>query len=91
MKDLGKDSSVKQLEEVVVEEKSGEGTSNGQEQGEQQGEIYRIYRCEVQKEDPIFVRPCVNGNELNFEFDTGAACSCMGNKMFCREMPGVKL
>ena len=90
-KDLGKDSSVKQLEEVVVEEKSGEGTSSVQEQGEQQGEIYRIYRCEVQKEDPIFVRPCVNGKKQDFELDTGAACSCMGNKTFRRELPGVKL
>ena len=50
-----------------------------------------MYRCEVRREDPIFIHPKINGKDADFELDTGAALSCMGNKKFREDHPKVKV
>ena len=80
-------SGIKQLE--TEEEKSCD--SEGANSGAKEDDIYQIYRCEVRREDPLFISPRVNEKQMKMELDTGAALSVTGNKKFRQDHPGVEL
>ena len=81
----GKEAPVKQVETEASEE---EGDSQAGTDG---NEMYHMYRCDVRREDPIFIHPKINGKDAKMELDTGAALTCMGNKKFRESHPNAKV
>ena len=70
--------------------RANESASQGKTQ-EEVGEIYNIYRSEVRGEDPILVKPMINGRKTEFELDSGAALTVMGQCDFKKKCSGVEL
>ena len=81
----GKEAPVKQVETEASEEEGGS------QAGTDGNEMYHMYRCEVRREDPIFIHPKINGKDAKMELDTGAALTCMGNKKFRESHPNAKV
>ena len=70
------------------------GTNVGHDQihespylGGENDNLYNIYRCEIQREQPIFVTVNLDSIPTKMEIDTGASLTVMGEAMFSHLFP----